>query len=359
MSDRSFSRHRDNNFEVNRVLQALDPLHGEVQEAGYDQRAREDLQDILSSHTFTQAFSHPAGVEKTSPSRRWILRGGAIAAAAGVVAAAGVLQEGTGWPFGTSGGSAYAATPPPLKVADPVPTSDGLPTVTAGSSAQPVLLAMARRLRENSSLRSAEFSTGEYAKVTLREWSLSTTIDGDRVTSSVTPVESTTWVASNGAGKMDSREDGATATRSDVSDFSFSIPFGETVTSPAELAAEWGARGAGGFEKFMSFTDASREQPLSGLTLASALEYLSSSPEILAQGYVVDRLGRIGYSVYVDSARSGLPTRYVGVFDTGTGQLLAAEQTLTKDAGKLNVPIPSVIAYTCYVESAFVAALGD
>ena len=51
------------------------------------------------------------------------------------------------------------------------------------------------------------------------------------------------------------------------------------------------------------------------------------------------------------SAMSGLPTRYVLIFDQVTGQLLDDEEILTRTAGKLNVAIPAVISYTVYLRA--------
>lgn len=53
----------------------------------------------------------------------------------------------------------------------------------------------------------------------------------------------------------------------------------------------------------------------------------------------------------VDSDYTGLPTRYIQIYDPDDGRLFATEDVLTADAGKLNVPIPSVISYETFLES--------
>ena len=60
---------------------------------------------------------------------------------------------------------------------------------------------------------------------------------------------------------------------------------------------------------------------------------------------VTDRAGRTGTAIATDSSFTGLPVRYVLVFDPHTGGLLASEQWLTTTAGALDVPVPSVIQY--------------
>jgi hypothetical protein len=56
----------------------------------------------------------------------------------------------------------------------------------------------------------------------------------------------------------------------------------------------------------------------------------------------------------VVSSGSGLPTKSTLIFDPATGWLLDAEEMLIESAGKLNVPIPSVISYSVFAERSFV-----
>lgn len=69
---------------------------------------------------------------------------------------------------------------------------------------------------------------------------------------------------------------------------------------------------------------------------------------------VLDRAGRTGLAVHVRTTMTGLPERRTIVIDPSTGHILGAETTLTETAGKLNVPIPSVISYTSYLTSGYV-----
>lgn len=82
---------------------------------------------------------------------------------------------------------------------------------------------------------------------------------------------------------------------------------------------------------------------------AAVLRMLAAQPSIVSLGTATDRLGRVVQAVGLDSTSSGLPTRHVLLFDQTSGELLGAEDILTKSAGQLGVPIPSVISYVIYV----------
>ena len=87
---------------------------------------------------------------------------------------------------------------------------------------------------------------------------------------------------------------------------------------------------------------------------AAVLRMLAAQPSIVSVGTATDRLGRVVQAVALDSSASGLPTRHVLMFDQTTGELLGAEDILTKSAGELGVPIPSVISYVIYVRDGLV-----
>jgi hypothetical protein len=69
---------------------------------------------------------------------------------------------------------------------------------------------------------------------------------------------------------------------------------------------------------------------------------------------VTDREGRTGLAVHVDTDMGGLPERRTLVIDPASGTVLASETELTESAGALNVRVPSVIAYTSFLGSAYV-----
>jgi hypothetical protein len=104
-------------------------------------------------------------------------------------------------------------------------------------------------------------------------------------------------------------------------------------------------------ETFVAVSDLYNEQPVGPELRAAILRLLATLPGLRYDGTTVDRAGRNGFAISTESDLSGLPTEYLLVFDPATGQLLDSEQILNKSAGKLGVPIPSVIAYTVYLDS--------
>jgi hypothetical protein len=90
--------------------------------------------------------------------------------------------------------------------------------------------------------------------------------------------------------------------------------------------------------------------PLPPAVRAAVLRFVAATPGIRLTGHVTDRAGRPGIAVSLDSDYSGLPTRYTLIFDEHDGRLLGDEEMLTTTAGKLNVPVPSVIGYTTYID---------
>lgn len=80
---------------------------------------------------------------------------------------------------------------------------------------------------------------------------------------------------------------------------------------------------------------------------AALLTVLAGQRDIRAEGSVTDRDGRPGVAFSLLD-NSGLPDKTTYIFDRRTGVLLDIETMLTETAGKLNVPIPSVISYEVY-----------
>jgi hypothetical protein len=107
-------------------------------------------------------------------------------------------------------------------------------------------------------------------------------------------------------------------------------------------------------ELLTAVKDLRAQRALSPALRAAVLRMLAAQPSIVSLGTATDRLGRVVQAVALDSASSGLPTRHVLLLDQTTGELLGAEDILTTSAGKLGVPIPSVISYVIYVRDGHV-----
>jgi hypothetical protein len=99
-------------------------------------------------------------------------------------------------------------------------------------------------------------------------------------------------------------------------------------------------------EFFTAIGDLYREQQPSSALRAALFQLLAERTDVMLLGTVQDRRGRTVVALAVDSDRSGLPTRYIQMYDPSDGRLLASEDILTEHAGKLLVPIPSVIQYS-------------
>lgn len=96
-------------------------------------------------------------------------------------------------------------------------------------------------------------------------------------------------------------------------------------------------------------------QPVPPRAESAILRVLARSPGLIDSGEVTDRAGRRGVAVSLDSAYTGLPTRYTLIFDPGTGGLLGEEESLLGNPGRLGVGPTAVIAYTAFLSSGYVA----
>lgn len=252
---------------------------------------------------------------------------------------------------------AVAATPPLLEfspvTASPSSTLSQIAANAAGSTTSPA----------------------EPRSATWQEWSLSTRVDGEHVRSAVVPEAVTVTWAQDGSASVhavtgepffpssayeeawhEAGEPGAPGTtlRDDTYAAGEFRPVYETTpptgTGQMQKYLEAGHPVAeqGTAELFVAVEDLARSWSLDGAQRAAVLQVLAAAPGVRLLGTTRDRLGRAGTAFGVDSDMGGLPMRYVLVFDAPTGELLSGETQLTTDAGQLDVPAPSVIAYSVW-----------
>lgn len=328
--------------EAAAMLRAADPV---PDAPGLDGRAEADLQRILASVAADPAPGTQQRHRSPSRSRSWLLSAAAVAVVA--VALAGVASSGLGLPSG--GSPAYAATPAQLTVVAPV-SAAGLP---ADADAATVLNAIAVR----TAALADDTGSGRYARVETEGWALWTRVDGEQVTSEVVPQRSTAWAARDGSGRVVTRRDGPGSDTSTTDrtlapgERSFMWSLGSLSSDDAELAQqlEQGHPVQNGpAERLVAVSDLAAEQPLAPPVRAAVLRYLARTPGLAVDGIVADRAGRRGVAVHVDTTMSGLPERRTLIVDPDDGRILGAETLLTTDAGKLNVPVPSVISYNTF-----------
>jgi hypothetical protein len=211
------------------------------------------------------------------------------------------------------------------------------------------------------------------AATSWEEWALSTQVAGADVTSAVVPQAVSRTVGADGAATLQAQagtpyfpsEEHQRAWRRDGAPLAAGDDLG-TLTVPADQALfpdpppttadqmrDYLARAhplddGGTSQLFVAVADLAREWTLDAPQRAALLEVLAAAPDVDVVGEGVDRAGRPGVALATESDRTGLPTRYLLVLDPATGAVLASEQQLTTDAGALDVPVPSTIAYTLF-----------
>ena len=286
-------------------------------------RKQADLERILSTPA-----PHPRPRSRAALPRRRLLIGAALATAAATAVA--VLPQ-----FGTSG-SAHAATPPPLayvQVPDP--------------SSGPARLERIAAAIEHNTARPGPAGLLEY-----RDWSLFTRDDKGDVRSEVVAEDHTLTIAADGTATQKRRWDGDRTTRTEPA--GTSTYAGAMPTDPADLAT-WLRRSTPAVGTASGTDEAIgsilRQRVLDPAERAALLRLIAAVPDLRFDGQVTDRAGRQGLAFSAESNGSGLPTRYTFIVDPPTGQVIGQEAMLTTTAGKLNVPVPSVISYTAYLKS--------
>ncbi|MGN9907046.1 hypothetical protein ACTMTJ_05745 [Phytohabitans sp. LJ34] len=102
--------------------------------------------------------------------------------------------------------------------------------------------------------------------------------------------------------------------------------------------------------------DLYRSHHLDPAQRAAALQVLADTDGIDYRGTVVDRSGRSGVAVSVDS--DGGTTRDVAVFDPGAGRLLSYERVALVGAATSPSRSPALVAYVLYLNSGRTEAAG-
>lgn len=316
---------------VKQTLGHLDPLSG----ADDDKVSRHFQKEaILNKIKDSQEEKEKVvGLKLPSSRRRWSI-GISVATAAAVAAFALVVSPSVSIP-GTNQLPAYAATPELL--------SYGMAEGKGDARTQLLELAAKARTQPPVDL------SGKYTHIKIQGWYLNSSISGGKVKSALEPAVEEMWRAADGSGWIH----GGKAKPGEISR-SFNEPLsGDAATFQKQIDDKYDLS-MGTFESFVAIADLYRAEVLGPDVRAAALTFLAnaqSDQPIEYLGEASDRIGRQGIAIATESARSGLPTRYVLIFDQNTGQLLASEQVLTKDAGKLRVKIPAVTSYSVWVES--------
>jgi hypothetical protein len=243
------------------------------------------------------------------------------------------------------GGSARAATPAPLHYTAPSPEAPSgsglLRQLATTAAAQP---------------RDPVPRQDRYAYVKASGWYL-VSGDGGPGVGQISPQTTQSWTAPNGRNHTIH----VTGSPPEVDDFrAKDQPLATLSTNPVVLAHQLAVghpRSDGPIEQAVAFTDTAIQQPIRPAVEAAILRLLAKIPHLVNRGTVVDRAGRHGIAVSLDSAYTGVRTRYTLIFDPHTARLLGYEQTLIGPPHKLRVRRGAVLAYTTILAARYLPTI--
>ncbi len=131
-----------------------------------------------------------------------------------------------------------------------------------------------------------------------------------------------------------------------------------SLSSSHELLASLLSTGSrsGGWAPGWSFVDLAhlaQTRPVPDAAQAVLLQILSAVPGLVNDGSTIDRAGRLGAAVSLDSSYDGEPITYTLIFSAATGALLEFDETLSDQPHRLNALKGSVVAYTTFLRSGY------
>ena len=290
--------------------------------------------------------------------RSWLKRpslGGVVLAAC--IAALVFVLVGTG-----PGSRVLAATPPPLAYHR-----------DSAQSGRAVLLHLAAVAASQPT--TGQPTTGTFAYVKYAGWYLAVRVSG--ATSSATllpPSVSQSWIRPDGHGRVirrSAKADGTRLTETSggpiiehfpLPDGGRAYPLLHLSTDPAVVRRQLDAGDPPTWReplvRFDLFTNLVQQQPVPANVEATILRVLATSPGLINSGTVVDRAGRPGVAVSLDSRNppgvSGPRERDTLIFSPRTGRLLGEEETLIGNPMKLPVRRGAVLDYTVFLSSNYV-----
>lgn len=343
--------------DVKRLVGRVNPVpHGMFAGTAQERDARTVLSAILSQ---PPTDSPGGGRHRLWTRRRFVVAGVGTAAAV-----SGGLAVHDRWLT-----SAPPATPPLLayRLAG---------AGTPAPSAREALLALAALAAERSDAQPA--ADAAFSRITTNEWDLSVATSEGATTSAVVPMVVKQWtplaaggevrrVEFRGSPDLFARGDERTAVavsgvtpRTDQT-----YPAGRHTVGPrpGELAAApsledledrllWGhtPQDASRTYRLLRNIRVLHAHHVVQPSVSSRLwQVLARQPDLTSAGEVTDRAGRSGRALVLDFDRS-LPKRWILIVSSEDGRLLAFEEVLTEDAGRLNVRPPAVIGYTMFLD---------
>ena len=214
------------------------------------------------------------------------------------------------------GEKTYPATPPQLVFNAPVPPSGG-----------DVLLRLSAVAASEGS--PAWATATPYAYVKVRTWHLR---------------------AHGPQGVLHARPVAAWRTRTEVPALADSTPALQALLSSGQrdngTAPGW---------EFAALAHLGDLEPVPADIESRLLRLLARLPGLVNDGTTTDRAGRAGAAVSLESGYTGEPITYTLIFDPASGALLESDETLAGTGNRINALKGSVVAYTTFLGSGYVA----
>jgi hypothetical protein len=231
--------------------------------------------------------------------------------------------------------------------------------VTGTPSGGQVLLALSRAAAGRPAPQ-----VQRYAYVERQQWRLPTA--GERAPKGAAqPTVIRSWLAADGSGRVITATARANGNYVDATTTTLSGPslpaLSSLQSSPSALArligvgSHPGSGDAPAWE-LNGFARLAEQQPIPPGDEAVLLRLLARIPGLVNRGTVLDRDGRVGLAVSLDSSFIGETVRYTLVLDPSTGALEEEDQALVGEAGPLDVRDSSVLAYTTFVDGGYVSS---
>lgn len=309
--------------QVSAAVRSLDPYPRGLDGRADRDRAGSTLEQILASDP-----SEPTGAIPGARRRRAVWLAAPLVAAG--IAAVLIMTQGS--PAGSPGTTVLAEPPKPLVY---VAASDS-------TGAPESLSDFADRV---AALPPDPAPDGPILRITMRGFYLATVVGEDGVASTLEEHHDIRYIADDVATGPGSASSptwwGGVTLSDDVDELRRQLQIAHPVENGAQSV-------------LAAITDLYREAAPGPGVRAGILRILAEQPGIEADGTVVDRAGRTGVGYSIVHSGGGLPVRVTLIFDPDTGWLLDHEELLISDAGKLNVPIPSVLSYEIYASYDYV-----
>ncbi|MFI6762535.1 CU044_5270 family protein [Micromonospora sp. NPDC050417] len=331
---------------LRRLVEANDPVRG--RQVAPPRRSAAELRQLVDQRRAAGRWRFTA-----RPGVRTRLALPVVVVAVGALALVNVLPGGSGRPASTR--VAMAAVPALLGVQFPGEASPAGPWL--------------RELAERTALLDEPPGVGRYTYLHVQSWSLETTATDPEVANAVVARDERLWWAADRSGREEitvlppQPRDGERANwldgppadsperrHIDYLPGELAVVVETPVTDPAGLAEQLSAH-----EPFSNGPQAVtravasmyRYHEMPPALRAAVLHVLSDTKGLVYRGRVVDRAGRSGVAVSVDSAAGA--TRDLAVLDPETGALLSYEQLALISPPRSAVRAPAVISYVLYL----------